>query len=643
MKKLIIYILVTSLLFSALVLFCSADGVSVNDTDLAIVFTHDLHSHIDSFELDGNDIGGFARIKAFIDDTKSSYENTLVFDAGDFSMGTLFQTAFTSSAVEYRMLGELGFDATTFGNHEFDYGFDAVRTMISTAKSNSLNLPPILCANLNVSESGLSDNELAVMNINEYKILHKGDYTIAVFGILGRDAVELSSASGLVFDDFIDAAKHTVAEIESLYSPDVIVCLSHSGTGSDVNDEDIELAKEVSGIDVIISGHTHTYLGEPIIVNDTIIASCGEYGENVGKIVLDVKADGASLISYKLTEMNDSVPADPYILDTIDAYREAIIEYLSEFGYESGDQIIAYSPFDFPEQSSMSENLSEQPLGNLISDSYIHDIKQSEGNEYINVDVAVVPVGVIRASIDKGYLSVSEIYEISSLGIGDDGVSGYPLCSVYLYGSELWALAEIDASVSGIMSYAQLYCSGLGYSVNTNRMFMNRVYDCWLTDDEGNRIEIVDDKLYRVVSGITSAEMLGTVKGKSFGLLELTPKDRFGNEITDFSKYIATDSNGSEIKEWKALADYLGSFPKGDDGVSVIPEKYFYTMGRKNIYDGFSAKQLFSNWNLISWIILFIILLFISVVSIIVVLIIRKIKRKNRMKFALRMENEIHD
>ncbi len=631
MKKLISYFLILLLIVTSLPLLTSAD--EVNDSDIAIVFTHDLHSHIDSFMLDGSSSGGFQRIKTVIDEIRDMYKNTIVVDGGDFSMGTLFQTAFSTSAIEYRMMGYLGYEATTFGNHEFDYGFDAVKEMISVAKSTNEYIPPILCANINTAKSGYTDNDLSAMNIKDYEIFKKGDYIIAVFGVLGRDAAELSSASNLVFDDFIETAKITVDEIDRLYSPDLVICLSHSGTGDTVDDEDIELAKKVEGIDIIISGHTHTTLNEPIIVNDTIIASCGEYGENVGKIIVTPNDGKVDLISYSLVKIDDAIPADKTTSEKIKSMSKDVDEYLEKFGYSSADQVLAYSPFDFPEQSIMSDKLAEQPLGNLISDSYIHAIKSSEGDNYVPVDVAVVPVGVIRASIDKGHITVSQVYEISSLGIGNDGVAGYPLCSVYLYGSELWSLAEIDASVSGIMSYAQLYCSGLGYSVNTNRMFMNRVYDCWLIGENGERIEIEKDKLYRVVSGLTSAEMLGTVKEKSFGLLELTPKDFQGNPITDFNDHIAT-SNGTEIKEWKALADYLASFPEGDTGVSTVPMKYASTMNRKIINAKFSFNEVFCNWNYITWVAFAVVNAVLLFIIFIITAVIKR-KRKNKARSLL--------
>jgi len=591
-----------------LILSCFLFNVSFNvnagknmNNKIAIVFTHDLHSHIDPFPLDGKSVGGFARIKSVIDNTKAEYPNTLVVDGGDFSMGTLFQTAFTTDAIEYRMLGQLGYDAITFGNHEFDYGFETVKDMISVANSTNENLPPILCANINATKSNLTLNTLSELNIRDYSIVTKGNFSIAVFGILGHDAVELSSASGLTFDDYIDTAKNTVTEIKKLHSPDLIVCLSHGGTGDTVKDEDIELAKEVPDIDVIISGHTHSFLRSPLRVNDTLIASCGEYGEYIGRIILSDNNGKIEFDSYELIPINDTIKPDSDTQMFIDSLKGNINEYLNRFGYTSADEIIAYSPFDFPEQQIMDDSLAEQQLGNLISDSYIHAIQKAEGDEYINVDVAIAPLGVIRASIDKGNITVSQAFEISSLGIGNDGVSGYPLCSVYLTGKELWALAEIDASVSSIMSYAQLYCSGLGYSVNTKRMFMNRVYDCWLIGENGERIEIEEDKLYRVVSGLTSAEMLSTVKGKSFGLLKLTPKDEYGREITDFDKHIVTDSNNQEVKEWKALADYLSSFSVNKEGISEIPLKYASLEGRKNISEEFILSQLFTNWNFITW------------------------------------------
>jgi len=634
--------LVALLLLIASLIPLTALSSSANETDsadLSIIFTHDLHSHIDSFSYNGKIVGGFARIKSVIDDITASSKNTLVLDAGDFSMGTLYQSVFQTAASEYRLMSALGYDAITLGNHEFDYGFDSLKKMINSAKSYSTTLPPILSSNINLKESNLTEGDINDINIKDYTIIKKGNFTFAIFGLIGKDAAELSTAAGIVFEDFIGSAKDTVSEIKNLYSPDLIICLSHGGTGNSVNDEDVELAKAVPDIDVIISGHTHTYLDTPIIEGDTIIASCGEYGKSIGKMSIDINDNKAKLLSYSLIEIDETIPEDANVLALIEQFKNDISNYLSKFGYSSPDEIVAYSPFDFPEQESMSDSLSEQQLGNIISDSYIHSIKNAEGDKYIPIDVAVAPAGVIRASIDKGDIAVSQVFEISSLGIGADGVAGYPLCSVYLYGHELYALAEVDASVSRIMPYAQLYCSGLNYSINTNRMFLNRVYDCWLTDENGSRVEIEDDKLYRVVSGMNSAIMLGTVKNKSFGLLELTPKDANGNEITDFNQHIVHDINGAEIKEWKALADYLSSFPKDTRNISVIPERYASTEGRKNVNTNLSFQEVFCNWNKISWIVCIAVIILVSVIVLIAISIIKKRRKKKRASLLRSEEN----
>ena len=107
--------------------------------ELSVMFTHDTHSHLESFRTVVDDteqeVGGFARIRTLIEEQKEKDAETLVVDAGDFSMGTLIQTVYTTEAAELRMLGYLGCDVTTFGNHEFDYRSDGLAYMLKTAKN----------------------------------------------------------------------------------------------------------------------------------------------------------------------------------------------------------------------------------------------------------------------------------------------------------------------------------------------------------------------------------------------------------------------------------------------------------------------------------------------------------------------------
>ena len=102
-------------------------------------------------------------------------------------------------------------------------------------------------------------------------------------------------------------------------------------------------------------------------------------------------------------------------------------------------------------------------------------MKKAEGVNYDPVALAIVPTGTIRGSFVKGDITVSDAFTVSSLGIGADSISGYPLISVYLTGKELKTACEVDASISPIMSSAQLYMSGVNFTFNPNRLIFNKV------------------------------------------------------------------------------------------------------------------------------------------------------------------------
>src|SRR5699024_2025715 len=160
-------------------------------------------------------------------------------------------------------------------------------------------------------------------------------------------------------------------------------------------------------------------------------------------------------------------------------------------------------------------------------------IKEAEQENYRKVDVAVVASGIIRDSFTKGDIMVKDAFQVSSLGIGKDQLSGYPLIDVYLNGKELKTAAEVDASIQPIMGAAQLYMSGLKYSFNPNRIIFNKVTDISL-DTENGELELEDDKLYRVVANLYTGQMLDEVKARSKNLLSIVPKDENGHEIVDF-------------------------------------------------------------------------------------------------------------
>src|SRR5699024_26001 len=161
------------------------------------------------------------------------------------------------------------------------------------------------------------------------------------------------------------------------------------------------------------------------------------------------------------------------------------------------DERIAHTDFNFTDFNGMYDRHEETTIGNLIGDSYIHTVKETEADVYEEIAAAIVPVGNIRSSFYTGDLTVSDVFNVMSLGVGADELSGYPLVSAYLTGKELKTVAELDASVTPLFSDVQLYIRGLSYTFNPNRMIFNKVTDVKRMDMDGTKEELVDDQLYR--------------------------------------------------------------------------------------------------------------------------------------------------
>ena len=608
-----------------------------------VIFTHDTHSHLNSFTtiVDGekSEVGGFARIKTVIDEKKADNPNTLVLDGGDFSMGTLVQTVYESEAAEIRMLGEIGCDVTTLGNHEFDYRSKGLANMLESAAASGDKLPELVLCNVDwdaMEEKGLSDGQKLIAEgfedygIKDYVMLKKGDVNIAVIGVFGTDALACAPTCELLFQDPVEAVKETVKEIQEKEKADMIVCVSHSGTWEDEDkSEDEILAKSVPELDLIVSGHTHTDLDEPIVHGDTYIVSTGEYAKKIGSMSMEQKEDGRwEMKEYELIPITTSIPADETTQTKVDGFMEAVdSEYLSQFGYTQ-KQVLARNTIEFSSLYDLEYEHTEHNLGNIMSDAYRYAVTNAEDYDGKPVDVAVVPSGTIRDTYAVGDITVESVFNSFSLGIGADGVPGYPLISVYLTGEELKTAAEIDASVSDFMTTARLYMSGLNFNFNPNRMILNKVTDSYLVDMDGNKIELEDDKLYRVVADLYSGQMLSAVTDASHGILSIVPKYEDGTPIEDFEDVIITE-NGKELKAWEAIAGYMESFEDSDgDGIADVPEEYRKPQGRKVVEDSKDIGDLVKNPNKYTAIIIGAVVAVIVIIVLFVFLIRKLVKRK---------------
>lgn len=624
LKRLILTILALALL----VLACPAWGAAGSSHDAVILFTHDTHDHFyPAPSEDGGEYGGYTRLATLLERERVKYPDAITVDGGDFSMGTLFQTIYATQAPELKALGAMGYDVTTLGNHEFDYRASGLAQMLETAASSGSPVPAIVQSNGTVLDgTGSQELKQAMENygVENHLIITRGGVNYGIFGLMGEDADACAPMSGMEFEPVADAARREVAALEEelaqLEGPSLIVCLSHTGTDGGKG-EDYELAKAVDGIDVIISGHTHSTLEQPIEVNGTLIVSCGEYTTTLG--VLELKLDDAGAVTdynYRLVPVDETVKENTKLERLAQSFQPMVEkEYLSTFGL-TFDQVLARSDFDFIPISQFGKEHREDTLGNLIADSYIYAVQQAEGEDYVPVDFAVVAAGVIRESFSAGDITTSDVFNVSSLGSGADGSPGYPLISVWITGRELKDAFEVDASVTSLMPAAQIYGSGMTWTWNPHRMILNRVNDCAQVLPDGTTVPLEDDKLYRVVTGLYTGQMLGTVNDQSFGILTITPKDVQGNEVTNFEDQIIYNSNGSELKEWYALATYLQS-------MGTVDERYAAPEGRKVEDASWNPVSLLKGMNLIGGIALVVVLL---VIALVVFLVYRLVLRRGR-------------
>lgn len=309
-----------------------AESASVKPDEITIVFTHDMHSHLEKFP----------EISTVINSERKTREGVFLLDAGDFSMGTPFHTIYKKEAAELRMMGSLGYDVTTLGNHEFDFRSKGISAMLNSAVASGDKLPELTIANIDW-EGTLGDEALkedgenlkkALENYgykDRYIVIEKEGAKVAVFGIFGKEAASYAPESGTLFLDPVETAKGVVEEIEANEDVDLVVCISHSGTNPDdpEKSEDEILAQEVEGIDLIVSGHSHSYMIDPIIngKTGTLVASCGQYNESIGIIRFKV-GNGEEGKEYKFEEFVakslDDVKKDPETLEQVNAFHKLV-------------------------------------------------------------------------------------------------------------------------------------------------------------------------------------------------------------------------------------------------------------------------------------------------------------------------------
>ncbi|MGZ4099004.1 MAG: bifunctional metallophosphatase/5'-nucleotidase [Bacteroidia bacterium] len=256
-------------------------------TKLTILYTNDQHSRIEPFAENDPKYpgeGGFAKRASLIERIRNENENVLLLDAGDIFQGTPYFNYF-SGEVEYKLMSMMKYDATTFGNHDFDLGPENILKQMPHASFDFIN------CNYDFKDSALVKNK----KISPYKIYKKGSLKIGVLGVgIELDnLVDKKHIGGMIYNDPVTNANKWANILKHEKKCDYIICLSHLGFKYDNNKiSDIVLASQTKNIDLIIGGHTHTFLNNPEIVknsegSEVQITQVGWAGIWLGKIDID--------------------------------------------------------------------------------------------------------------------------------------------------------------------------------------------------------------------------------------------------------------------------------------------------------------------------------------------------------------------
>ncbi|MGR3376622.1 bifunctional metallophosphatase/5'-nucleotidase [Salipiger abyssi] len=375
-------------------------GAASADYALTILHTNDFHSRFEPISKydstcaaedneAGECFGGSARLMTAIGEAKARSNNYILVDGGDQFQGTLFYTYYKGKLAA-EMMNQMGYDAMTVGNHEFDDGPEVLRGFVDSVEF------PVLMSNADISgEALLADSIL------KSTVIERGGEKLGLIGLTPHDTDELASPGpNVIFTDPVDAVQ---GEVDRLSEEGVnkIIVLSHSGYKVD-----IDVANNTTGVDVIVGGHTNTLLGEmdgaegpyPTMVNDTAIVSAYAYGKFLGELNVTfdddgniVEASGAPII------MDAAVSEDEGTKARIAEAAEPLDEIRNEVVAETSEEIVG---------SRDVCRAMECPMGNLVADAMLDRVKDQ------GIEIAIANGGGLRASIDAGEVTMGEVLTV---------------------------------------------------------------------------------------------------------------------------------------------------------------------------------------------------------------------------------------
>jgi 5'-nucleotidase / UDP-sugar diphosphatase len=634
-------------------------GGGGDERRLVILHTNDEHSHlfgfapeIDDFPAptepgDGDIVGGIVRRAQLLGDERAAAAaegiDTVTVSAGDETQGALPQIAYATTSPDFAFMHALGYDVMCPGNHEFDQGPDAYAAAISAAAARG-GVPGIVSSNIHFDPEDEADDALEALYgdpgsdapIQPYRIIEtESGIRVGFFGVMGSSAsfyAPLKSPVRFSAEDPEDeGVQDTVmpliyADIEPVVEElrdqvDVVVMVSHSGvdTGQPELGDDYLIAQNVPGIDIIVSGHSHTPLEEPQMAegpdgHTVPIVQAGSYGRFLGRAELVLREGERPAIDTDpertgLRVIDDSiVPSDQAMLaelDDIIAEIEADVlpaqisliegEEVTDDPGELGDLYFrAMGETEFDVIGSRAK--VETNILNMSTDAMLAVAEELAGP----TTVAVQASGQVRDDIlvgETGVLTYADLYRILPLGENpEDGSPGYPLTRFYIYTVELKAAFEVGAARGYIEDSLYLGAAGVKVEYDTSREPQNVSSQAAALNPQNGRVTKIlvdvnhEDGVEDYTVALFDIDRKGAEWESELGdAFELQPvvtslyiasfaatagvtlKDMNGDEIS-LTEAILRRPDESPVKDYESFISYVRAICADNGG--LLPARY---------------------------------------------------------------------
>jgi 5'-nucleotidase len=661
-----------ALVLAALAFACSS---SPAPKKLVLLHTNDEHSHLLGFAPEFDDFpaptaagtgvikGGAARravvLAAQRSAATSAGADSLTVSAGDNLMGTLYQIAATSASADYRVMGPkyLKYDVTTLGNHEFDYGPNNLAKSMSAAKASD-GMPAVVASNIHFSGTA-GDADLAALfdelGTDTSKLIHrklvvttKSGIKVGFVGIMGADAATLaplkaptrfSLPAGITDDSNRIAVLSQIYDdiqpvVDSLHGDDqvdVVVALSHSSSypTNPISGEDVSIAQNVSGIDVIVSGHVHIDVPAALVTNQrshkqVLVQQAGSFGDHVGVISLSVDSNHNvtfDMTASHLIAVDDTIVPDP----TVSAFVGGVMQALETT--PAGPNLPSFLALTLTEllQAPLADfttpgqyyNYALTKIGYDIDNTHLHqetalldlaaDSQLAAANSIAPTQIAFEVSGDMRvAAIAKGKtgtLGFGDLFMAVPLGASPvSGTPGYPLCRFALFLAEIKAAFEVGAGLSYSNDILFVVPSGFKFEYDTTRPLFNPSGDP-LDKSNGRVTKIYKLKTASLAAGNfdgdydlifdASAPGSGWINVSPFQLIAAASNLYIATFATFAGIHLKDPNTGSpvagndpnltilkrgdstEIKEWEAVGSYVRALAAANTGnPGTLPPKY---------------------------------------------------------------------